>query len=1228
MKTLALVVAVALAASPAPDRPDSPFERALETARGALERGDLDRAHASAVRAIEWDPRAPEAWEVRAACAREAGRLDEQLLSLHRRYRLVRTAGADRRKLAGLRAELEALDPVASTMFELEREFLGRLEGLAEKYEDGERPHAAIATWKRLQALDPDHAGAQESIERIASTPDPSLAAHAKPRDLLEGITRAEIEAHDAEHATWRDRAKLERENYVTHTDAGYETLVRAAEAMEQMNAFYRRFFRYGTEEDGGSVPRIQLRIFRDREEYLDEGTGPPAEWSAGQFTGSAVETYVGEGGFEEMTTTLFHEAAHQFVSLSTNAVGWLNEGLASYFEGSRILANGSVVTNLPANHRLFALADRMERGWMAHHLDGTDPEDPGKVPDEAPTFRIVLESRYTWGPPWYAPTWGVVYFLHNYQDPVDGRFVYRDAFRAFIDVSGGRMGDSAVQNFEETVLANPRPPYPGVERGGVAPVALPETADELNELWRDWILALRDVQRGSAEVDRPYALWGRYAAENGDHDVALEHFERGLVEAPEDVELLTSFAALLEDHFENPDRAARLVERALRELERAEDPDDATIRDLERWLGELDPRRDTLTELSDELADAAREVVDRYAEAELPMMVLDVSYRFGTELELPSMFASYASALEAAGEPVHTWERVYDEESLDGWIEPEEGGAFRAAGAVVEASFGGFDASDFSFEVLPLDRVTSGDFSLEAEVRATRGDVQFAGLVFGRKESENFHGVVYFPGRGGGGGVADAGFVDLMSSFGGDASKTWAHVPVEGQGAGERSSAGEWHTLRLDVAGRVADVWFDGRLLASHPFPSTEVVRGSFGLITSAGSASFRNIRLLDRPAGDPAARIEREHARGGRRDSASGPVDGSWLGMRPPFPEVRRWAQSEREGWEERAGAPQLLVFFSIAQNEIVPIDGWLRRLAEERRNIGLEIVAVASFQDESRIDAFLAGHPLPGAVAVDRITDSRIGDTFERYALDRFNLPRLILVDAHGRVAWEGDPGIRSGEAEDPGARSYLDDPLDELVVRDRLVELARWRARWVEAARPALLRGDLEAALPVLLEARDGELPPTGLVAEAVAMLERLERALDDVEATAARIADAGAQPAGEVLLEWAKLLDREPVRRVRRDVADAMEGEVEDAWNEALEGARKLERARERDPAEVEALAASLESLPGVLPRGLASDLREALSRGDAESVGALLSEAPRRPAAWLARTLTAPGAAD
>src|SRR6185295_4294127 len=103
-----------------------------------------------------------------------------------------------------------------------------------------------------------------------------------------------------------------------TYTDAGYQVLVRAGEAMEQMNAFYRQFFHYGTEEDKRGVTRIELRIFKNRAEYLEFGSSV-AEWSGGQFTGDAVETYI-DVGFDGMTQTLFHEAAHQFVGLATNA--------------------------------------------------------------------------------------------------------------------------------------------------------------------------------------------------------------------------------------------------------------------------------------------------------------------------------------------------------------------------------------------------------------------------------------------------------------------------------------------------------------------------------------------------------------------------------------------------------------------------------------------------------------------------------------------------------------------------------------------------------------------------------------------------------------------------------------------------------------------------------------------------------------------------------------------
>ena len=46
-----------------------------------------------------------------------------------------------------------------------------------------------------------------------------------------------------------------------------------------------------------------------------------------------------------------------------------------------------------------------------------------------------------------------------------------------------------------------------------------------------------------------------------------------------------------------------------------------------------------------------------------------------------------------------------------------------------------------------------------------------------------------------------------------------------------EESKAGNWHTLRIDIVGNLVDAWVDGDLIATHEFPSKDVLHGSFGL-------------------------------------------------------------------------------------------------------------------------------------------------------------------------------------------------------------------------------------------------------------------------------------------------------------------------------------------------------------------------------------------------------------
>ncbi len=1229
------IACVLLVAPPVPQDVGelSAFGLAIDRAERALEAGQLDQAQALVIRALERDRKNTRAWDLRARWAKAAEDRDEEVYSRHQQYRLSVAQGVDRKVLRTLWDELLILDPLARDLYGLKDRFLKKLIPLAESYEKAERPHSAIDVWKKVQAIDPENVEAQLSIERIAASPDPSLAGEAKPKDLFADVSDEWIEEFDTAHGTWDEAGEEERPNYITVTDAGYHVLIRTAEAMEQMNAFYREFFRYGTEEDGRSVSRIRVHVFKNRDEYLTLGIGPPIEWSGGHFTGSHVETYI-SSGFENMVGTLFHEAAHQFVSLATNAVGWLNEGLASFFEGTRILPNGTVIMNMPANGRLMPLAERMSKGWMAHAQDGYDPNDSDSTPEKAPTFRIVIENRYSWGPPWYAPTWGLVYFLYNYQDPVDGRYVYRDAFSEFINASGGKTGDTAVATFEEVVLANPKPAMSFVERPeDAAEVTLPQTVDEVDAVWKDWILALRDEGSGKLVVDKPYGQWGRYAEQNGDLIVAKEHYEKGLVADRTNIELLLEFADLLEEHFENSDRAAKLALEALYQLEQEPERDEKLIRTVERLLSKLDPKHKTLARIQDELAASTRNAVERYKAAGLDMMVMDVSWRAGSDLKLDDMLGYYEEAVRRSGRSLAIWELAYNEQNLDGWVTGVP--SFKADSVTLAGEFGEFDEEVFDFQSLTMDRVTAGDFSIEAEVLANRGEVNFCGFVFGHKGSNTFHGMLLFPGKEVAEGGVQTAWLDLMSSYGGGPAKTWLHIPVDTQDPEaepeepeERTSAGEWHTLRLDVVGRSVDLWYDDKLVGTRDFPGKEALRGGFGLVMGPGKARFQNVRFLARDPADPASAIERAitHEALAGLDGETGAVQGSYQGMIPPFPEVSRWIKVPREDLEEARGGPQLLVLWSIDQNKLVRIDQWLTYLEEGYRDVGLKVVSVVSTHDDKRMEDYLREHPLPGSVGVDVLPENSvgIGESFESYFIRRFNLPRVLLLDLDGTVLWEGDPGFEINEEPVEPYGSFLDDPLEELVTDRKLRELAVWRTKWERYGAPALAKGDFEEALPMLVEAGDYDPVCEPRAAQASAALRSVEAALADLEGSAASLEARGAETGMDVLIGWGAIIageeaeEFEKEHRARKEARDVLQSKNHRDWIKVLKACAAFPNRRGTDAEKALAMFAELDKRGGLLVELLRAELDEAHAAQDWEAFARAVESVPTMGARFLA----------
>jgi len=1211
----ALLGALATLSQPAvragpPQDDATPFGAALVAGGRALADGKIDEARRQVDRALERDAKSPKAWDLRARWAAAAKDADEEGYALHRLLGLLVAQKAPAAEAKAVRARLEAVDPWAKDVLGLDKTFLERLLALAKEYEKGKRPHAAIRVYREALALAPDRSDLADAIHRVASAPDPSLAESAQPKDLLADVSEEWIRAHDAAHATWEARGRLERENYVTETDAGYAVLVRAGEAMEQMNAFYRRFFRYGTEGDGRKVPRIALHLFKDHAEYLKLGKGPPVEWSAGHFTGDSVETDAG-GGFDGMVGILFHEAAHQFVALATTAAGWMNEGLACYFEGSRILANGTVITNLPANHRLFPLVQKMERGWMSSSADGIDPAEPSKSdPPKAPTFRIVLENEYAWGPPWYAPTWGVVYFLWNEQDPADGRFVYRDAFRQYVNASGGKVGKTAIKTFEDVVLGHPQPPTKGVPEAKANRLRLPKTVDELNEVWKDWLTDLRDEQIGRRKVERPYLVWARHAITRKDHDDATELFEQGLLRAPLDVDLLLEFAEHLVARDRNKDRACKLAEQALRVLEAAAPPDPKRISAVEGRLSEWDQGRASLERTHRELWGAALAIARRYAEAKRPLLTMHVARSFGGDLGVPGLDALYAEAVRSSGKTLALWQLAYDERSLRGWA-PDPAKVFTPYGTLLKSRLGKYAPDDFAFHILECDTVTSGDFSIEAEVHAEKGKNAFCGLVFGRKSASSFHALVLFP----------EGWSDLASFVDAGAPKVWRHNPVA-------PSSSEWRRLRIDVAAATVDVWIDGEPVASQDFGDPDVLRGAFGLLTGVGDVEFRAVRTLSRAKSDPGARLERE-LRVARAKAIGEPVGGSYVGLVPPFPTVESWLAGKREHWGDRGPVPTLLVLWSRSQNDVIPIHEWLTDVAARHAAAGLEVLSICENGDPEAVRAYHAAHPLPGVVGHDRYETGKTvyGSTFDAFFIGRrFKLPRLLLLDIDGRVVWEGAPGFSLGEAWKKGETSYLDTPLDELAKRRNLVGLRTWLGSFGGGGGWAAVSGGaIDATIGRCLaesKALPGDVVPE--VAWAQARLQSITGAVAAFPKTADAIKAEGAEPAVAELAAWAAALgtpqDPAKVRGIRGAAASPNAA----AWKTALTLCEKAakELAGGAAPAVVaEPLVAKLSKLSGRFPKALAKRVQAASTGEDAGALPQTLADAPRLPARWLAAEL-------
>ncbi|MFT5199800.1 MAG: hypothetical protein ACI87O_002474, partial [Planctomycetota bacterium] len=607
------------------------------------------------------------------------------------------------------------------------------------------------------------------------------------------------------------------------------------------------------------------------------------------------------------------------------------------------------------------------------------------------------------------------------------------------------------------------------------------------------------------------------------------------------------------------------------------------------------------------------------YRAAGHPRMVLEWARRLGRDFGEKRFYEMYREVVIEWGGSVDLWDRIYNEEDLDGWLHATEN--FTAQGAHLRGKFGDYRVDNYDFRFLILDRLTSGDYSLEAELEVRRNKGSFGGFVFGQKGTSDFHAVALFPGEKKEGAV-DTGFLDLFSSFGGTI-KTWRHVPKVVEPPAGQSVAGVWHKIRLDVTGREVDVWVDGERLTTHRFASRAVLTGSVGLMLGPGQASYRNVRFIGRDPRDPAGRVDREARLKSMGVGNGEPIGGSYQDLVPPFPSVDTWVQGSREKWNEAGPVPQLLVLFSMQQNDLMPLHDWLQDLSKEGEDYGLQIVQIAQCWDKSKLRFYLDEHAFPGVVGVDNRSKEPggLGETFDAFSIARFNLPRLILIDPSGKVAWEGDPGFKVGQVAEAPFATFLDDPLQAMVSDFHLVEREDWRQAWIDENRERLLSGALQEVLPILKEAREFGEAYSAETRRAQSVLMRLYALTSKPDAAIAFLEVENGQAAAPVLKEWFAMVDS-PLDRKQAKALGRMLGSKQSKsfTKQARKMAGYLKKGKDVE-GKIAAWMIGMENLElPFVPERLEA-IRSAQAAGDTTTVLELLEAVDSWPAAWAVKTL-------
>ncbi len=786
---------------------ERPAEHALRSGEDPAE------ALAAAEAALEDDPDSCVLLEQASRAAEAAGRTDHALwyadLALDA---CLRSGDKDAARLAdGLRARMVTLDPLkgqgAAALADYENTLVAVGGALARR----KMVVSAVSLLTRVRGA-AARDKAESELERIYKDKKAVAALLESGVDVpiqekkRKGKSPEQLAADDKKHEDWDKAWELKGDQYTIRTNMPLKSAEAFLSAMEQMNRFYRKFFR--VKESGGSTARVTIHVYRSRAEFdlyeRDADGKPKPAGVKGFFSPSELKvvTYdTRDDGFPAsfLWSTLFHEASHQFTHIALPAGAeptWLNEGTASYFEGARMLPNGTVECNLVADLRLDELKDSLEGG--------------------KPTLEDVIsyDKRGSYPGEYYPFGWGLVYFFHNYRDE-KSKLPYVEPYRAYMLAYKSGAKHDFKERFVEYFVTKAKQP-------GVA------TFEDFEQRWKKWIHELHGLWFGEPEVADTLLARARVQEGHGELDAAEETYLWALRKRPDDPSALVELGEVLEAQ-KRPDPALARYRRAIEVLRAVEDESAAlpgsgelTAKDLIDVCAQRIVRIDknaaeALTKADAKLlADAAAQAA-AYADAGLPLVALTLLDDAARVYGVRGVFGDTAQGIvNTSGADPRRWRRVRADEQLTAWS-ADEGWTARDGGLAVETE-------RLAYAFLRDDPPERYRFEIEVDV-SKLGDEGILMLAFGSNDQGmQLVGVT-------GGGLALVAELD-------EGFKT--KKPLPSVKPDQRSAL----RITVDVDGDDAEFFFGERSVGKLAY-KTGQLRGSVGLAVQSGSATVKSVRL-----------------------------------------------------------------------------------------------------------------------------------------------------------------------------------------------------------------------------------------------------------------------------------------------------------------------------------------------------------------------------------------------